>query len=1020
MTPDPIPGQPGDICWRPKYVAQMLSPVSQVGSDATSWFLSTHSPVTCHDALGPVSQADIFKDLFGASKPETLCLVKGDTGAGKSQLINWLKLRFDDALERGEQAGVGHRKLRSVLIRRRSGSLKDALEQLVEQLPEYERYLAKIRAAIEDVSGDTAKRRLYSEMHHSLRAHAVDAPRMLRHLDEVFQANSTVKHLCRDGGAIDRNIERLTKQSDASAREALPPFTAQDFIFPPNARVGYDEDLALRLEDDESLREQAALRATAHLREAIAGLTGLRGHTLNEIFRQIREQMQRQGEALALFVEDVSTLSVLDEELVNALQPLNDSSLCPIISVLGMTKPAFDRLPDNLRQRADRVLELRQNGSLDSGESNSADGGATDRFVARYLNAMRLGASHLQALADDVRQHDEQRHSACESCKLRKSCFEAFGSVQLGEAEIGLYPLAPGASKRLLGGLIDAKLQTPRTLLQQIVLPLLTNMGRFHGGTVGLSVQPRSPQDFAAQQERMLSGWSADQQHRTSYLVYYWSGSDSLVQSQQILAPMLPWFGHPSFSAAVSTSRTPEESKTVREPDGRGGTVRPPPPPPPPEPISKRRYEYDDAISRLDAWHQQGSVLVRDRNFRELLVQVIRNSLPLDDVRDPSDRVRTRLMPVNSANVTIEGMHTRSATHKALFQFDRSQEVYELLRDLCGFEYLGQKTWRFEGGDAARRRYGAWLANNTDRLVNNFNVVKCDRATVLRTGVRFLHLAYRFSNRKELPSDTAAAVEAIVSFQVGGVQTMTPAAQALADGLAMRVQDVRTVILEEQVVRQGTGKINYIDPRLLIENLGGATDDLSIGSFDGDDVVSEYPAFQRLVSSDWSRLDEVLGAEHGALRALVYALEPGFRFWGIPTDSLSLALKEFLESARAVLKAYEDAGHALGDASLQRQINGLTPSVVSRHVSVLQEAVDTVESGPLAVLSLDMAAIKSAVELCNKVDIAMRRLDNALGDQLSHVVTADEVEADRQNALAAVSELADIGAQAPAEQGVVS
>lgn len=1012
MTPDPIPGQPGDICWRPEYVAQMLSPVSLVGSDATSWFLSTHSPVTCHDAIGPVSQADIFKDLFGASKPETLCFVKGDTGAGKSQLINWLKLRFDDALQHGEPAGVGQRKLRSVLIRRRSGSLKDALEQLVEQLPEYERYLAKIRAAIEDISGDTAKRRLYSEMHHSLRAHAVDAPRMLRPLDEVFLTNSTVKHLCRDGGAIDRNIERLTKHSDTNAREALPPFTAQDFIFPPNARIGYDEDLALRLEDDESLREQAALWATAHLREAIAGLTGLRGHTLNEIFRQIREQMQRQGEALALFVEDVSTLSVLDEELVNALQPLNDSSLCPLISVLGMTKPAFDRLPDNLRQRADRVLELRQNGSLDSGESNSADGGATDRFVARYLNALRLGASHLQALADDVRQHDEQKHSACESCKLRKSCFEAFGSVQLGEAEIGLYPLAPGASKRLLGGLIDAKLQTPRTLLQQIVLPLLTNMGKFRRGTVGLSVQPRSPQDFAAQHERMLSGWSAEQRDRTSYLVYYWSGSDSLVQGQQTLAPMLPWFGHPDFSAAASASK-----KIVNGLSG-GGAVRTPSPPQP-EAIEKRRY--DEAIERLGAWYLHGGPLTRDSEFRNLLVQVIRNSLPLDDVRDPSDRIRTQLMPIGSANVTIEGMVTRAAVRtRVLFQFDRSQEVYELLQDLCGFEHLGQRTWHFDGGDVARRRYGAWLANNTDRLINTFNVVKCDRGAVLRTGVRFLHLAYRFSNRKALPSDTAAAVEAIVSFQVGGIQTLTPAVQALADGLAMRVQDVRTVILEEQVVRQGTGKINYIDPRVLIENLGGATDDLSIGSFDGDDVVSEYPAFHRLVSSDWSRLDGVLGAEHEALRALVHALESGFRFWGIPTDPLSLALKEFLESARAVLKAYEDAGHALGDASLQRQINGLKPSVVSRHVSILQEAVDTVESGPLAVLSLDMAAIKSTVELCSKVDGAMRRLEKALGDQLSNVVTADEVEADRQNALATVSELANMGAQAPAEQGVES
>src|SRR6185503_4695499 len=118
-------------------------------------------------------------------------------------------------------------------------------------------------------------------------------------------------------------------------------FSAEDFTFPLNARLGFDEDLRLRLEDDEALREQAAQRANGHLRQAIAGLTGLRGHTLNEIFRAIRQEMQRRDEALALFVEDVSTLSVLDEELVNALQPLNDRTLCPLLSVLGMTEPAY-------------------------------------------------------------------------------------------------------------------------------------------------------------------------------------------------------------------------------------------------------------------------------------------------------------------------------------------------------------------------------------------------------------------------------------------------------------------------------------------------------------------------------------------------------------------------------------------------------------------------------------------------------------------------------------------------------
>ena len=1018
MEQDQVPSKPGDICWRPEYVAQMLSPVSQVGSEAAEWFLATHSPVVCQDAVGPVLQQDLFASLFGASKPETLVIVKGHPGTGKSQLINWLKLRFDDALQRGEQAGVGTRKLRSVLIRRRSGSLKDALEQLVEQLPEYERYLAKIRAAIADVSGDTAKRRLYSEMHHSLYAGRRDAPKMLRHLDEVFNANATVKHLCRDGGAIDRNIRRLTEHSDASAREALPPFTAEDFSFPPNARSGYDEDLGLRLEDDESVKEQAAARATAHLREAIAGLTGLRGHTLNEIFRQIREQMQRQDEALALFVEDVSTLSVLDEELVNALQPLNDATLCPLISVLGMTLPAFDRLPDNLKQRADHVLDLSQQSSLDAGEGPEAAGDATDRFVARYLNALRAGAGQLRVLGEDVRQHDEQRHSVCDSCSLRAACFNAFGSTHLGDIEVGLYPLARGASRRLLEGLDDTRLLTPRTLLQSIVLPLLSSMGRaFRGSTVGLSVQPRSPRDLAAEQDHMLSGWSAEQKGRTAYLVYYWTGSETLADGQSALSAMLPWFGHPAFSATASGASAAAPKKPADIAGGEPGRRLAPPPPPPPEALSNRKY--DDAIARLTAWFQQDKPLARDSEFRDLLAAVIRNSLPLDDVRVPSDRIRRKVTPIRSSNIDIEGMITKAAVRgKGLFRFKKSQEVYDLLRDLCAFEYWGGKTWRFAGGADARRRFGTWLARNTDRLVAEFNTVQCDREAALRAGIRFLRLAYRFSLRKDLPSDTGSTLEAIASFQGDTVQTLAPAAQLLAAGLPQRVQEVRALIFEEQAVTQGaTGGVNYIDPRAVIEHLSTSADDLSLGDLDVGATVVDYPEITRLFSTGWARLEQVLQEEHDALRKLTDSLYSTFRFWGLSTGSLPQALREHLEGGRAVLKAYEGTGHSLGDTSLPKQIRDLTPSVVARHVAALQSAVDVVESGSVALLGLDVAGIKGTVDLVKNIDDAMRRLQQALESQLSNVLTADEVQADRQQAMAAVEELVALSEEDPAGEG---
>lgn len=1000
MRPSHQPARAGDICWDQGYASRMLSPISQVGADATDWFLATHSPITCTDLVGSVEQQELFAHLFAASRPETLVVVKGDPGAGKSQLINWLRLRFDDAIARGERSGMGDRRIRSVLIRRRSGSLKDALQQLVDQLPEYQRYLAKVQAAISGISGEAANRRLYTEMHHCLFATRDAAPRRVRSLDQVFNDNGAVLWLCRPEGAVDRNIKRLTEHSDDTARESLPPFTGEDFNFPPNARLGFDEDFRDRLSDDEALRGHAATRANEHLRSAVAGLTGLRGHTLNEIFREIREEMRRRGEALALFVEDVSTLSVLDEELVNALQPLNDPALCPLLSVLGMTLPSYSRLPDNLKGRIDRALDLSADGSL---KVHEAAGETTDRFVARYLNVLRAGSQQARALADDVRAHGTERRSACEDCSLKSKCFEAFGSVRLGDAEVGLYPLAPGASSRLLSGLTtDVPLRTPRTLLQHVVLPLLTNMAtEFRGSTVGLSIQPRSPRDLSVEQERMLAGWAPEQVGRVSYLLYYWTGWETLAEGANALSPMLPWFGHQAFSKRVS-----------RDPPADRPPSRPPQAPPSPPPAVEK---YHEAIARLDAWFQQGRPLERDAEYRQLLAAVINRSLTLDDVRVPSQRIQGLSAPITAANIEIEGMIRRPAVaSKARFTFSRSLEVHELLKDLIGFEHLGRQSWRFPGGEDARRRYGRWLASHMSELAKTFDITKCDRDAVLRAAIRFLRLAYRFSLRKDLPSDRAAAVEAIASFTSTPVFALGSSAKALDADLPQRLQDVRLFVLEELAVRQGGGGLNYIDPRPLIEHLATPAGELSLGEIDAAATTVDYPVVGRLASSPWAKLHDVLKEEHDNLNTLTYSLEPLLRHWHLPTDSIPEALREYLECARAVIRACEDANESLGDDVLQAQIRELAPAVVTRHVSTMERAVEVLNEEPAAVLTLDIAEVNGTVGFVTRVDKAIQRLQQSLRDRLSEVVTADEVEADREDAIVAIQELIGYGTNEPA------
>jgi hypothetical protein len=998
MTPEGKPTKPGDVCWDVDYADRMLSPISQVGADAIDWFLATHSPIICADGAGAVTERELFDQLFASTKPETLLVVKGSQGTGKSQLINWLKLRFDDAVEQGDRPALGDLRLRNVLIRRRSGSLKDALQQLVSQLPEYGQYMDKIQAAIEGVSGDAANRRLYTEMHNSLFAARDAAPKRTRRLDEVFNDNGTVGWLCRRHGAIDRNIRRLTEQSDAEARETLPFFTTEDFEFPPTARVNFDEDLKLRLEDDEGVRRQCAEYTNSFLRQAIAGLTGLRGHTLNEIFRDIRTEMRRRGEILAIFIEDVSTLSVLDEELVNALQPQNDPSLCPLLGVLGMTEPAYTQLPDNLRERINRVVTLAQDSSF---RDQEASDDAADLFVARYLNAMRAGPDQIAVLAEDVRHHGDQRQSACDECSLKSQCFDTFGFVRFGESQVGLFPLSPGAAGRLLNGQSnEAQLRTPRTLLQHVALPLLNRMAvGFQGPSLGLAIQAHSPRDLGAEQDRMLVGWGADHRNRLSYLLYYWTGAETLREGAGHLQSMLPWFGQPQFSKGVLAQESLRPVPTPR-------AEKPAEPPP------QTSHKHDEAIRRLDEWFQQGLPLKGDSDFRELLLSVVQESLQLEEVRVPSEAIQKRSKPVKTSNIEIEGMVRKPAVStKARFSFSRSQDVYDLLKDLVAFKHLGGSSWRFAGGDDARRRYGAWLTSCSDRLIRAYDVNKCDREAALRYGVRFLRLAYRFSQRKELPSETAAAIEQIVGFTPGPLHTFSREAREMVADLPQRVHEVRNDLLEELAVRQGGGGLNYIDPRMLIEHLSAASDDTTLGDIDVDATLVDYPSIGKLAKTDWARLDVVLTAERTGLEQRMRALEPVLRHWRISTEPLSIGVEEYLKSVREVIKVSEAAKHSIGDESLQAQIRDLTPANVARHVAAVDSALRALEEGPAAVLSVDFSDLEKTVEFVARADKAIRNLEELLAPSLAEVVTESDVEVDRMSAVAAMRELSALGAQ---------
>ena len=565
---------------------------------------------------------------------------------------------------------------------------------------------------------------------------------------------------------------------------------------------------------------------------------------------------------------------------------------------------------------------------------------------------------------------------------------------------VGLYPLSEGTSLRLLNGLNDEQLpKTPRTLLQYILAKLLKNVATdWSGRSIGLEIKPRTPIDLGEEEDQLLARWSSEQRSRLSYLVYYWSGEDSIKNSLVSLEPKLPWWGLRGFESSIGRNNP----KVISAAPGVGilpqRTV---------DNLNLEDSKYKEIMGRLDQWFQQNSVLKKDADFRAILLRAIKQSIQLEEVRVPSNRIQRLTYPaLTSGNIEIEDQTTRAAVvSRVRFKFDRSEETYNILRHLIDFEYRGGNSWSFRGGEVARRGYGLWLGRNHPRLIAAYSFENSSRDKSLTIAVKFLRFAYQLSNRKGLPSDIGDALETLMSFTPGQNHCLTNDLLQLSNDIPNRVQTIRDELMDELAVRQGSGGILYIDSRLIIENLSGSSF-LELNSTDKLINKVEFPGIASLCSSSqWNKLADIFSAEKSAIAEKINLVLAVLRNWEIPTNPIGDGIRDFLTSARSVIQALESANQSIGDSQLQKQISDLRPAVVAGHVNAIVPVAVFLNDENSSILGIDVKAFVHSALFIFDINVTLSRTEASLADKFTNVVTSIDVDNARINALSSLNNL---------------
>lgn len=909
------PTKLGRPCWEKTNIPKAIAATAQVDVTQIDYFLASHTPIdgiTNDNTRKVYSEEDFFQELFSSAQGEVLALVHGDPGTGKSHLIHWLKLRCEDALRVKERKNII-----PVLVQRRSGSLRDALEQIVQQLPEgFSKYLTRINEAIGRISETTARLKLANAIFLELSAdqrkhrHRAELPGSLRDLPDTCTSPGFRDWLCRDGGIIDRNIKRLDKGSDIEEREneAYPYFMEAEFN-PPTRYVGNNapkvRELIEEFDEFEDLRNDAATFFNEVLPDALREMTGLSDAGLREIFDKIRADLKKEGKELALFIEDISVMSALDEEVFVAVEPQARGDLCRMIAVLGLTNQGWDRLPDNQKQRVTHPVHV-------GGTANDQwrqDPQRVVEFSARYLNAVRLDTNDVAEVAKQRRKGTGISISACAECPVRRECHSTFGAVTIDDVVIGTFPFTATAPQRLLHHL-DRHATTrpnPRGLLSTILRPVLDagheqlEIGSFPA--IDLPVTLPEPNFWSAFEQSFCGGWGRDDKNRLKFFVQGWIGSQSVDATATTVEGFRESLGFPKFTKEPiqKTSVALREPEVVSPSPGR---------------VEPDRAKLDQALTNLRKW-ADGENLVGDADFRNMLLKLFRSSISWDTEKyPPLDVWKKRVMDAGNKPFRIEGMRSNPVGVNLYFDFPRNEETRSLLEALAQFEYAGKGSWNFPHAEIHKRSIYRWLRRNSDSIIRLLQPPPPLRSEIpVKKVVQLLVLAATFRRRRRLPVEPQNADELVQEILADALVNNAPTAigeelNSLISDLFQRQRELKRLAISELSSPQGrTGGPVFIDPTPIIATARDFIETLKFEDLDQEyfagHLATRYDALS--VSDSYSRLKEIIKDERSAIENKLDAIVFELRAIGINTEDLSAAVIEFCS---AVLKLNELARKA--------------------------------------------------------------------------------------------------------------
>ena len=461
---------------------QRLSEVVRIDTITSSYgdFIATHVPFKriqlqkvyeLSAASETYTEEQIYKKVVLNQKDQhQFVLVIGSSGAGKSHLIRW----FDAKIERQKPENEV-----VLFVRRSDNTLKGTIKQLLEKPEVVSIQNKELYERLVNATSTISESKLMNSIYHQFIVEIeddngetvdyisnADRKRIAPLLNnELFKAR-----MMADDGPIARIYSKVAESSVADNRDVIPEFLPDDFqvelAFCDKVERDGGDKKAIRLLDKLYMEPDVADAIAKYLNSkvdaVIQSCAGLEPGDFEQVFKEIRKELKKQGKSLTLLIEDITAFTGVNEALLNVLTVWHTGEnekdgMCRISSIIGTTSEYYkSHFRDNYKNRVTQFIVIPDD-VFGSSEDDLCE------FVGRYLNAMSLPKDEIEVWANS-----DGSGNTLPVHEVKQGKGWEVATTEEGK-NLNLFPFSRRAIVYLYNNILQENYRTPRYFLRDVV-----------------------------------------------------------------------------------------------------------------------------------------------------------------------------------------------------------------------------------------------------------------------------------------------------------------------------------------------------------------------------------------------------------------------------------------------------------------------------------------------------------------------------------------------------------------------